>query len=447
MQTQTVDYKYMNFVNLINFDLWDTKRYTSINISSKYNIVELSTCIKEESKKYKLSEEKEKEFGILGVNNKIGIFDAYTQKGKDINQAYKKMEVGWIAYNPYRINVGSIGIRLEEHKNEYISPAYVVFSCLNNLLPDYLFLLFKTDRFNKVINESTTGSVRQNLTFDTLKKLQIPLPTIEEQKEIVKTYQSKIEKTKILEEQSNNFEIEIETYFLEMLDLKPIDLKEKSKGLTTINYNELERWDYFSSDVRIGLELKRSKFELKKIGNSFLFAKRSFNKKQYKFDTFKYIEIGAIDPSSGIIDTKEIETQKAPSRATQIVKTGDLILGTTRPYLKKFAIVSDKFNENVCSSGFSIIESSSEYHLPYLHQFLKCSYGIEQLKNRMTGGLYPAITEGELKEIKIPFPNVNTQIEIMHLVKNLEYTILNNKSEIEFLKSNAEKEFEETIFN
>ena len=447
MQTQTVDYKYMNFVNLINFDLWDTKRYTSINISSKYNIVELSTCIKEESKKYKLSEEKEKEFGILGVNNKIGIFDAYTQKGKDINQAYKKMEVGWIAYNPYRINVGSIGIRLEEHKNEYISPAYVVFSCLNNLLPDYLFLLFKTDRFNKVINESTTGSVRQNLTFDTLKKLQIPLPTIEEQKEIVKTYQSKIEKTKILEEQSNNFQIEIETYFLEMLDLKPIDLKEKSKGLTTINYNELERWDYFSSDVRIGLELKRSKFELKKIGNSFLFAKRSFNKKQYKFDTFKYIEIGAIDPSSGIIDTKEIETQKAPSRATQIVKTGDLILGTTRPYLKKFAIVSDKFNENVCSSGFSIIESSSEYHLPYLHQFLKCSYGIEQLKNRMTGGLYPAITEGELKEIKIPFPNVNTQIEIMHLVKNLEYTILNNKSEIEFLKSNAEKEFEETIFN
>lgn len=112
MQTQTVDYKYMNFVNLINFDLWDTKRYTSINISSKYNIVELSTCIKEESKKYKLSEEKEKEFGILGVNNKIGIFDAYTQKGKDINQAYKKMEVGWIAYNPYRINVGSIGVSL-----------------------------------------------------------------------------------------------------------------------------------------------------------------------------------------------------------------------------------------------------------------------------------------------------------------------------------------------
>ena len=38
--------------------------------------------------------------------------------GKEINQAYKKMELGWLAYNPYRINVGSIGIRQQEHKNE-----------------------------------------------------------------------------------------------------------------------------------------------------------------------------------------------------------------------------------------------------------------------------------------------------------------------------------------
>ena len=139
---------FLKFVLFSKFDLWDTKRYTSKSVNSDFEVIKLSSCINEESKKYKLFLEEEKDFGILGVNNKTGIFDAYVQKGKDINQPYKKMEIGWIAYNPYRINVGSIGIRLEEHINEYISPAYVVFSCKENLLPEYLFLVFKTDIFN-----------------------------------------------------------------------------------------------------------------------------------------------------------------------------------------------------------------------------------------------------------------------------------------------------------
>src|SRR5690606_4830152 len=99
---------FLKFIPFSKFDLWDTKRYTSKSVNSNFEVVKLSSCINEESKKYKLFLEEEKDFGILGVSNKTGIFDAYVQKGKDINQPYKKMEIGWIAYNPYRINVGSI---------------------------------------------------------------------------------------------------------------------------------------------------------------------------------------------------------------------------------------------------------------------------------------------------------------------------------------------------
>ncbi|WP_177734634.1 restriction endonuclease subunit S [Flavobacterium inviolabile] len=443
----TANFNYLNFIPFTNFDLWDTKRYTSKSISSTYPIVSLGSCVKEENKKYKLFLEEEKDFGILGVNNKEGIFDAYIQKGKEINQPYKKMEVGWLAYNPYRINVGSIGVRKEEHKHEYISPAYVVFSCLESLLPEYLFLLFKTNIFNKVINENTTGSVRQNLTIEILRKLEIPLPSLEEQEQIVRTYYDKIKQAEQLEEQAKSLEKEIELYFLKQLGLNPIEIKSKIKGLFTIDFNDLERWDYFSSDVRIADELKKSVFPLVKIGATYFFEKRPFNKNVYKQETFKYIEIGAIDPIKGIVEAKEIKTNKAPSRATQFVKEGDLILGTTRPYLKKFTIVTKEYDNNVCSSGFSVIRQSENYYLPYLLQFLRCSYGIEQLKNRMTGGLYPAITEGELKEIKIPFPDVDNQIAIMQSVKQKEDSILKNQSKISALKQQAEQEFEKTIFN
>ena len=143
---KTVSFKELYF--------WDTKRYKSVGISSNFKIVRLGDVIKSQTKKYKLFNHPEKEFGILGVNNKTGIFDAYFEKGEKINQAYKKMEIGWLAYNPYRINVGSIGLRKEEHKYEYISPAYVVFSCTDKILPEYLFTLFKTDTFNRIINDA-----------------------------------------------------------------------------------------------------------------------------------------------------------------------------------------------------------------------------------------------------------------------------------------------------
>src|SRR5690606_9944610 len=111
-----------------------------------------------------------------------------------------------------------------------------------------------------------------------------------------------------------------------------------------------------------------------------------------------------------------------------------------------FALVTSEYNDCVCSSGFSILEASNEYHLPYLLQFLRCSYGIEQLKNRMTGGLYPAITEAELKEVKIPFPNVSEQKTIMNLIETKKSNILKNKNRIKIIKSEVEKDFEQEIF-
>jgi len=139
--------KFLPFRDIV---LWDVKRYASEKIKSDYPIVKLGLHIQEQSQKVKLFDFPDEEFGILGVNNKIGIFDAYKENGANINQAYKRMEKGWLAYNPYRVNVGSIGMRTEKHEHEYISPAYVVFSCKETLLPDFLFKLFKTERFNNI---------------------------------------------------------------------------------------------------------------------------------------------------------------------------------------------------------------------------------------------------------------------------------------------------------
>lgn len=197
--------KESKLINKIMFNVitrWDIKRYISGNLkSSKYPLVMLGNYIQSESAKYNINVKGEK-YGILGVNNRTGIFDAYIEDGQNINQKYKRMEEGWIAYNPYRVNVGSVGIKRAEHKFEYISPAYVVFSCHNGLLPEFLFLLMKTDSFNRIICDNTIGSVRQNLTYEILSQLQIPLPSVQEQQDIVNTYYKILHLQKQLDEET-----------------------------------------------------------------------------------------------------------------------------------------------------------------------------------------------------------------------------------------------------
>lgn len=441
--------KYLTFVPFAKFNLWDTKRYTSKLISSTFPIVSLDSCIVEQSKKYKIFEDLETDFGILGVNNKEGIFDAYTQKGKEINQPYKKMETGWLAYNPYRINVGSIGIKLKEHQNNYISPAYVVFSCKENLLPEFLFFLFKTTIFNTVINESTTGSVRQNLTFETLKGLQIPLPTIEEQKRIVSSYNAKLQLAQQQEQQAKTLETEIERYLFEELGVEKMIVKPFVKGvLNVFNFSEIfDRWDYNKGSSSVFSILHQSKYPVKTLDEAFNFTNRSWNKKAHQEKNFTYVEMGGIDAGLGIVDATNLEVSKAPSRATQTILKGDLIIGTTRPYLKKFAIVMEKNNENIASSAFQIIAPSEDYCLDYLLEYIKSEFGVKQFEYYMTGALYPAITSKDLRRVLIPFPPVEKQKQISGHMNSLKTKIKELNVLSATNKEVAIVEFEKEIFN
>lgn len=439
------------FINIIPFsqlNMWDVKRHLMHEIQSSFPLIQLSELIKENNNKVKLNEYPDKEFGILGVNNIDGLFDAYTEKGKKINQSYKKMETNELAYNPYRINVGSIGMKTSFHKNDYISPAYVVFRCNDKLNPEYLYKLFKTNTFDRIINENTTGSVRQNLKFETLKNIKIPLPPLSEQKSIIEAYNRKIKQAEELEKKAKKLEEGIEDILFEKLGLEKVTIKQFKKGVINLfSYSSsFDRWDMHKDSSASLASLKHAKYPVVSLNEVFNFEKRGWKKNEHGSDYFNYIELGAIDPLNGIIENKKIDVKKAPSRATQIIRKEDLIIGTTRPYLKKFAIVTEQFDENIASSGFQVISPSESYNLEYLLEYLKSDYGIKQFEFFMTGALYPAITSKDLKKIKIPIPPISIQNEISKKIKELKKEIQDLNKNSEFLKSNALKEFENEIF-
>lgn len=172
-------------VQYSELERWDVK-YFAGRIKSKYPLVSLADFISEHNEKIRPFESPARTFKILGVNNVDGIFHAYDALGKEIKQPYKKVCAGDFAYNPYRINVGSIGWVPPEHDGAYISPAYVVFSVDSAvILPEVFWFILKSDFFNQTLRATTAGSVRMNLTYPLLETLKIPIPPLQIQQKIV----------------------------------------------------------------------------------------------------------------------------------------------------------------------------------------------------------------------------------------------------------------------
>lgn len=164
---------------------WDVK-YFAGRIKSQYPLVSLTDFVTEHNEKIRPFESPDETFKILGVNNVDGIFHAYDALGKEIKQPYKKVNTGDFAYNPYRINVGSIGWVPPEHDGACISPAYVVFSVDSTVvLPEVFWFILKSDFFNQTLRAATAGSVRMNLTYPLLETLKIPIPPLPIQQKIV----------------------------------------------------------------------------------------------------------------------------------------------------------------------------------------------------------------------------------------------------------------------
>ncbi len=127
---------------------------------------------------------RDKAFGrelVMGVTNARGIVPMREQTiAADISR-YLILPPRAFAYNPMRINVGSIAMSKFEH-DVLVSPDYVLFECLPGKLdPDFLDHLRQSHFWSHYINAGGTGSVRMRTYYDDLAALRLNMPPYEEQ--------------------------------------------------------------------------------------------------------------------------------------------------------------------------------------------------------------------------------------------------------------------------
>ena len=142
-----------------------------------------------------------KEYKVLSAVNtgNLVLSDDYFDKqvySKDIGK-YLNVNKNDFAYNPARINIGSIGLNTFDF-NCCVSPVYVTFSVDKDYI-DFFDFYFKSKKFNAEVTLRASGSVRQALNYNDFGMIEIPYPTkemIDKFNSSYKTIKDRINKNK-----------------------------------------------------------------------------------------------------------------------------------------------------------------------------------------------------------------------------------------------------------
>ena len=133
---------------------------------------------------------------------------------------------------------------------------------------------------------------------------------------------------------------------------------------------------------------------------------------------YQYIDLTSVDRAThAIIETSAITSENAPSRAQQIVREGDVIFGTTRPMLKRYAVIPREYDGQICSTGFCVLRPDNNIVLTnFLFHLLGTDDFYTYVEANERGASYPAIPDNVVKKFRVPVPALEVQREIVKVL-------------------------------
>ncbi len=125
-------------------------------------------------------------------------------------RTYKIIKNHQFAYGPVTSRNGNkISVALlEEYDEAIVSQAYVVFEIIDHHLldPEYLLMWFRRPEFDRYARFKSHGSARETFDWDEMCKVELPVPSIEKQREIVKEYNTIVKRIKLNEQLNQKLE-------------------------------------------------------------------------------------------------------------------------------------------------------------------------------------------------------------------------------------------------
>ena len=154
-------------------------------------------------------------------------------------------------------------------------------------------------------------------------------------------------------------------------------------------------------------------------------------------EEFRYIDLSAVDQDTkSITEAREIACAEAPSRARQLVRTGDVLVSTVRPNLNGVALVPNDLNGATASTGFCVLRPDPEkLSGSYLFHWVKSAAFVGDMVSKATGASYPAVSDRIIFESLFPLPPLEEQHRIAAILDQAETLRTHRRTALALLDS------------
>ncbi|EOX0543365.1 restriction endonuclease subunit S [Campylobacter upsaliensis] len=367
---------------------------------------------------------------ILSLVKDVGVIP-YEEKGnvgnkaKDDLQGYKIARVNDLVLNKMNAVIGSLGV---SKYDGLVSPIYLVLYIENpNYLIAYYSYLFQTKSIQKFLRKFAYGimEIRESIDYLEFKKMFLPTPPLQEQKEIAEFLDKKCEK--------------IQNYIDKKQKLITLLQEKKQALINEVVTKGLNPNIEFKNSGIAYLGLIPHHWEVKKLKH---ICKINPQTNETLPNNFVYIDLESVAKGQ-LLKEQTINKEQAPSRAQRILQKQDILFQLVRPYQRNNYI----FNKNgdyVASTGYAQIRTKECVNFVY-YALLENSF-VERVILKSTGSNYPAITSNDFADLKIPLPPLQEQKQIANFLdekcEKINSAIEKTKKQIELIK-----EYKNTLIN
>lgn len=235
--------KIINFTQLVNWSSY-TLLGKELIYTQKYPFVKIGDLLKRNKEAVKIQDEVTYRRATIRINGN-GITLRDNVPGKTIGTKNQfRIHAGQFLLSKIDARNGAFGVVPKELEDGIITGNFWTFDVdYSKINPYYLALLTGTKEFQKLCQSASVGTTNRNyLQESQFLEFLIPLPTIQEQQNILFNFNQKVQKVVELRTKSKNIEHEVDTYLKTELGINKGIGIEINKGLNFIDFANLTKW-------------------------------------------------------------------------------------------------------------------------------------------------------------------------------------------------------------
>ena len=331
--------------------------------------------------------------GFIAQDEQFGKDNTYSKTDKSTNYIVKP---GMFAYNPARINVGSIAYQ-NQTEPVLVSSLYEIFQTNSKIDDSFLMNWFKTSLFNRQIKRLEEGGVRQYFFIDKMKETEIKLPSISEQNQI----------SKLLQLVNKN--LDLQQRKLELLKLFKIGMLQNiladTKAASKLKFNgSNQEWRPRRLNSITNIITKGTTPHFKQASNG-----------------VNFIKIEDISKDNGKIYPRSFITEKENNgylKRSQL-KAGDLLFSIAGTLGRVGKVTDDILPANT-NQALAIIRLKPSQNIDFCKIMLESDSVKRYIHANPTMGAQPNLSLKQISDLTLFFPDIKEQTLISQLIKKID---------------------------